>query len=95
MEVVLRLEQEQQSFMLTEVAEQPVLSVLRGFSAPVRLEVAGRSDEDLAFLLAHDSDAFGRWDASQSLQKALVLRLYAAAADPSKVCAAANHQALD
>ena len=95
MEAVLRLEQQRRSFTLTEVAEPPVLSVLRGFSAPVRLEVASRSDEGLAFLLAHDTDDFARWDAGQSLQKALLLRLYAAAADPSKVRAVVNHRALD
>ena len=92
---MLRLEQERQTFTLTEVAEKAVLSVLRGFSAPVKLEVAGRSDGDLSFLLAHDSDSFSRWDAGQSLQTALLLRLYAAAADPSKVCGTAVYRALD
>ncbi|QPN58756.1 aminopeptidase N [Synechococcus sp. CBW1002] len=52
----------------------PALSLLRGFSAPVRLEI-GRSTAELVHLLASDSDPFARWDASQVLlRKALVAR---------------------
>jgi aminopeptidase N len=40
--------------------------LLRGFSAPVKVKMS-RSEEELAFLLAHDSDAFNRWDAGQQL----------------------------
>lgn len=46
--------------------EEPVLSPLRGLSAPVILEYA-QSAEDLAFLLAYDTDPFNRWDAGQRL----------------------------
>lgn len=81
----LRLTQEQQSFTFTDVASRPVPSLLRGFSAPVNMEVVGQSDEDLMFLLAHDSDAFSRWEAGQCLARKLVLKLYHAAADSSKV----------
>lgn len=62
-----------------------MLSALRDFSAPVKLEVAGQTDDDLVFLLAHDSDSFSRWEASQALQRGLLLQLYAAAKDDSKV----------
>ena len=41
-------------------------SLLRGFSAPVKLD-AGYDDDELAQLMAHDSDAFTRWDAGQRL----------------------------
>ena len=44
----------------------PVPSILRGFSAPVTLEI-DYSDADLLHLLAHDSDAFNRWEAGQRL----------------------------
>ena len=84
-EAVLRLEQERQAFVLTEVPEQPVLSVLRGFSAPVKLEVDGQTEEDLVFLLGHDTDSFSKWEAGQTLQRTLLLELYNAAADESKV----------
>ena len=48
------------------LAAKPVPSLLRGFSAPVRLRYA-YSDDDLLFLLQHDQDDFNRWDAGQAL----------------------------
>ena len=51
-----------------EVAERPVLSMLRGFSAPVVLE-GGASEADRLVLLAHDSDPFVRWEAARALAK--------------------------
>ena len=89
-EAVLRLEQERQTFVLTEVPEKPVVSVLRGFSAPVKLEVAGQTEEDLVFLLGHDSDSFSKWEAGQTLQRTLLLELYNAAMDESKVGGGCN-----
>jgi aminopeptidase N len=50
--------------------------VLRDFSAPVRFEME-RSRDELAFLMAHDSDAFNRWDAGQELFGGVVLGLAA------------------
>ena len=87
---MLRLEQERQTFVLTEVPEKPVVSVLRGFSAPVKLEVAGQTEEDLVFLLGHDSDSFSKWEAGQTLQRTLLLELYNAAMDESKVGGGCN-----
>ncbi len=72
-ESLLMLETDQQSWTFTGLAKRPVASVLRGFSAPVRLEME-RDDRQLAFLMAHDSDTFNRWDAGQTL----VLRLLTA-----------------
>jgi len=68
------------------LAERPVLSVLRGFSAPVRLDYPRAADE-LAFLAEHDTDGFARWDALQML---LVeeLRLRMSGAAPSGVVTA-------
>ena len=45
--------------MFSDIAERPVPSLFRGFSAPVRVET-DLSDDDLFFLLAHDSDEFNR-----------------------------------
>ncbi|PNH07130.1 M1 family aminopeptidase [Tetrabaena socialis] len=59
-EAVLRFESSEASFTFLEVAAEPVPSLLRGFSAPVRLEVEGQGDEQLQFLLAHDTDPFNR-----------------------------------
>jgi aminopeptidase N len=50
-----------------------VPSLLRGFSAPVRLE-AGLSEDDLLVLFRHDSDPFNRWQAAQSYAMRLLLR---------------------
>jgi aminopeptidase N len=52
-----------------------VLSVLRGFSAPVVSTVLGQSVDDLRFLMTHDTDSFNRWDASQALATRAVLTM--------------------
>jgi len=65
-DAVIHLREDEQEFLFTEVSEAPVPSLARGFSAPVKLHFPfGR--EDLAFLQAHDSDGFNRWDAGQRL----------------------------
>ncbi|MCP4295722.1 MAG: DUF3458 domain-containing protein, partial [Proteobacteria bacterium] len=61
-----------QDFDFTEVKEPPILSINRGFSAPVKL-VIKRSDEELSFLIANDVDLFNRWDAAQELFIRLIL----------------------
>ncbi len=63
---VLELTTPSQSFTFTGVAEPPIASVNRGFSAPVKLALPITSDE-LRFLAAHDSDPFNRWQAVQTL----------------------------
>ncbi len=64
--VVLELTEVTQTFRFTDVAEKPVPSLLRNFSAPVILDFEASSAE-LAFLMAHDSDPFNRWEAGQRL----------------------------
>ncbi|SFJ59167.1 aminopeptidase N [Jannaschia pohangensis] len=56
--------------------EKPVLSMLRGFSAPVVLEFA-QSDADRLILLAHDTDPFTRWEAGRALAKDRLMRAVA------------------
>jgi aminopeptidase N len=63
---VLDLTQARQTFRFINVGERPVPSLLRNFSAPVIVEHR-YSDAELAFLSAHDSDAFNRWEAGQRL----------------------------
>ncbi|MEQ1635064.1 MAG: aminopeptidase N [Methylococcales bacterium] len=53
---------------------QPIVSLLRNFSAPVKLEMT-RSLEELAFLLRYDSDPFNRWEAGQQLAGAIIMGL--------------------
>lgn len=71
---VLRVTDAEQSFTFINIEELPVPSLLRGFSAPVRLYY-DYSDEQLAFLMSHDSDAFNRWDAGQRLAMKTILGL--------------------
>ncbi len=73
-EHVLELKQIEQSFVLTDVPEAPVPSLLRGFSAPVHLRI-DLSNSQRAFLMAHDSDAFNRWDAAQQLATQMLIQL--------------------
>jgi len=71
-ERVLELRRRREVFEFTGVAERPVPSLLRDFSAPVILEI-DLDDADLAFLLAHDADPFNRWEAAQQLATRLLL----------------------
>ncbi len=75
-EVILQLTQAEQSFTFEDLKEQPVVSLLRGFSAPVKL-VMGRSLEELAFLLSYDRDTFNRWEAGQQLAGQIIAGLIA------------------
>ncbi|TRX03615.1 aminopeptidase N [Candidatus Methylobacter oryzae] len=75
-EVILQLTQSEQTFVFEGLAEQPVVSILRGFSAPVKL-VMDRSLDELAFLLSHDSDTFNRWEAGQQLAGQIIAGLIA------------------
>ncbi|MDM7947443.1 MAG: aminopeptidase N [Oceanibaculum nanhaiense] len=71
-ERVLRVTEARQIFTFVDVDEEPVPSLFRGFSAPVKLD-AGHDEDDLAFLMAHDSDEFNRWEAGQALARKLLL----------------------
>ncbi len=63
--------------------DQPVLSVLRGFSAPVKVEFT-RPSEELSFLARYDTDGFSRWDAMQSLHAETIERMRSGAADAAR-----------
>lgn len=70
-EVILCVTQSTQTFTFEQVTAEPVVSILRGFSAPVKLMMQ-RSLEELAFLLKFDSDTFNRWDAGQQLAEKII-----------------------
>lgn len=74
--VVLEMKERSQTFLFRNVMEKPVPSILRNFSAPVVLEY-DYTDDELAFLMAHDSDAFNRWEAGQRLAMRRLLALTA------------------
>ncbi|MEO1003934.1 MAG: aminopeptidase N [Cyanobacteria bacterium J06638_7] len=80
---LLVLDQPQHILRLVNLPRQqrpPALSLLRHFSAPVKLAL-GRPAAELVHLLARDSDAFARWDAGQTLLRQALLRRAAAQAD--------------
>jgi aminopeptidase N len=69
---VLTLTKPAESFLFADVAEPPVASLNRGFSAPIKLS-ANLSADDLRFLAAHDADPFNRWHALQTLATRLLV----------------------
>ena len=76
-ERVLLLREAEQSWTFRDVPADAVPSLLRGFSAPVKADI-DYCDEELAFLMGHDSDPFNRWDAGQQLALKILLERYAA-----------------
>jgi aminopeptidase N len=71
---VLEFKEQEQTFTFVDVAEEPLPSLLRNFSAPVVVDY-DYTNEQLAFLLAHDSDPFNRWEAGQRLATRELLAL--------------------
>ncbi|WP_341669250.1 aminopeptidase N [Alcaligenes sp. SDU_A2] len=70
--LVLDFTQQEQSWTFAHIPQPPVLSLLRNFSAPVRVEYY-RPDAELALLAGHDPDPFARWEAAQLLATRLIL----------------------
>jgi len=70
--LVLDVTEMEQDFVFSGLSERPVPSLLRGFSAPVILHYDYRREE-LAFLMARDTDPFNRWEAGQTLMTQVVL----------------------
>jgi aminopeptidase N len=73
-DITLDITAPEQSFVFTGLADEPIPSLLRGYSAPVILDYP-YSDQELAFLLARDQDPFGRWEAGQQLATRTLLSL--------------------
>jgi aminopeptidase N len=74
---VLDVTEAEQTFTFSDLTSKPVPSLLRGFSAPVKLFYPYERDE-LMFLMAHDSDGFSRWDAAQKLAVDIMQEMVAA-----------------
>jgi aminopeptidase N len=93
---VLPVKAARQTFRFVNVPEPKALSVNRAFSAPVNVKLA-QSGAERAFLMAHDADAFARWEAGQQYATDLILSQVAARArgeamtfDPAFIEAVAN-----
>ncbi len=74
--LMLELREREAVFDFDDIGERPTPSLLRGFSAPVKVEYDWR-EEQLLHLMAHDSDGFNRWDAGQTLLRNTLLRMVA------------------
>src|SRR6185503_17750115 len=72
-ERVLSLKQPEETFRFPNLKAKPVPSLLRGFSAPVILNYP-YTEADLLHLMAHDDDAFNRWEAGQRLAASTILQ---------------------
>ncbi|MDO5756067.1 MAG: aminopeptidase N [Rhodobacterales bacterium] len=92
---VLEMTEAQQSFEFTGLAARPIPSILREFSAPVILE-RSTDNAERAFLLAHDTDPFNKWEAGRALARDTLLAMIrqGAAPDPAYL-EAARIMALD
>ncbi len=71
---VIHVTKRNQTFRFTDVASKPVPSLLRGFSAPVKLTI-DLADRDLEFLMANDSDLFNRWQAANDYAMRTLIQL--------------------
>jgi aminopeptidase N len=71
---VLNFTEQKQQFKFNQVEEKPILSILQGYSAPVKLDF-DRDDEELAVCMANETDDFNRWEAGQCLSTRLILSL--------------------
>jgi aminopeptidase N len=69
---LIELREGKKTFRFTDVRERPVLSLNRGFSAPVIIKTEA-SPDDLVFQMGHDSDSFNRWEAGQNLARSLLI----------------------
>ncbi|CAM9592555.1 unnamed protein product, partial [Choristocarpus tenellus] len=69
---VLELKEHEQTFTFEGVVSEPIPSLLRDFSAPVKLRYP-YTDADLAFLMKHDTDSFNRWEAGHQLSTRVIL----------------------
>jgi len=73
-EIVYEVTETTQQLVIENIHEAAVPSLLRGLSAPVKLDYP-YSSEQLAHLMANDSDGFNRWDAGQKLSFVLLQKL--------------------
>ncbi|WP_296245337.1 MULTISPECIES: aminopeptidase N [unclassified Psychrobacter] len=80
-ERMLLLDQATQTFTFENVASEPVVSLLRDFSAPVQLNY-DYQDEDLAFLLKYEANGFNRWQVAQMLVNRILLPSQGAKSSP-------------
>lgn len=80
-ERMLLLDQATQTFVFENITSEPVVSLLRDFSAPVQLNY-DYQDADLAFLLKYETNGFNRWQVTQMLVNRILLQGQSAKSSP-------------
>lgn len=73
---VLSIKKHSEVFHFIHIPQKPIPSLLRHFSAPVKLHYP-YSDDDLMFLMSHDTDEFNQWEAGQQLASNILLKMIA------------------
>ena len=76
-EKVYELKKKKQEIVLENVTSKPIVSVFRGFSAPVEVEFK-RPVKDLLKLMMFDTDSYNRWDAAQIISSKIIMKAYKA-----------------
>ncbi len=71
---LLELREKEQVYSFKDLKKKPTLSILRDFSAPVKIEIS-RPREELIFLMQYDNDSFNRWDAAWTLANDIILEI--------------------
>jgi len=82
---MLAVTRDSERFVFENIRTRPVLSALRGFSAPVKVNIDYTEDE-LYFLMVRDNDPFARWEATQRLSTKIVLELVTAVQCEQELC---------
>ncbi|MEM6588163.1 MAG: aminopeptidase N [Pseudomonadota bacterium] len=90
---ILEMTEAHQSFHFDGHSQRPVPSILRGFSAPVILQ-RETTNEERAFLLAHDTDPFNKWEAGRALALSGLLSMMRHGAAPDQAYIDAVHDTL-
>ncbi len=80
--LILKLTEKEQVFIFDHIDLPPVPSILRGFSAPVKL-ITDLTFDELLFLLGNDSDSFNQWEAGQVLATKIIMDLAANFSEPA------------
>jgi len=73
-EIIIKLTTRQTDIVFSDINVKPIPSLLRGFSAPVKMNYEYTEDE-LSLLMAHDNDSYANWDAGQSLMARTIISL--------------------
>lgn len=72
---LIKFDQYESTYVFTNIIEEPIISLFRDFSAPIKLIYTTQTNEDLALLMTYDTDEFNRWDACHRLCKHLILEI--------------------